>query len=79
MVDCCSRVVDGERVNGSLKDANEGVGAKVSSLLIDDGVGTKVDVMVVGKGMSRATDVDKSSIAEVAMVTMELVTDRVDV
>ena len=79
MVDCCSRVVNGERVIGSLNDVNEGVGAKVSSLLLDDGVGTKVDVTVVGKGMSRFMDVDKLSIAEVAMVTMELVTDRVDV
>ena len=42
-------------------------------------MGTKVDVMVVGKGMSRSMDVDKSSIAEVAMVMMELVRDRVDV
>jgi hypothetical protein len=64
-------------VDGSLKD---GVGAKVSSLLLDEGVGTKVAwVVVVGKGMSRFMDVDTSSIAEVAMVTMKLVEDRIDV
>ena len=33
---------------------------------------------VVGKGIIRPTDVDKSSGAKVAMVTMELLTDRVD-
>ncbi len=63
-------------VDGSLKD---GLGAKVSSLLLDDGVGTKVVVVVVGKGMSKSMDVDTSSIAKVAMVTMELAADRIDV
>ena len=58
------------------------MGAKVKSLLLDEGVGAKVDwiaVVVVVKGISRSMDVDKSSGAEVAMVTMELVKGRVTV
>ena len=80
MVNSCCGIVNGEVVNASLEDANKGVGAKVNSLLLDEGVGAKVDrVVVVGKGMTRSMDVDKSSGAEVAMVTMELPGDRVDI
>ena len=80
MVKGCGKLVDGEIVSTSLEDVNEGVSSKVNSLLLDEGVGAKVDwVVVVGKGMTRSMDVDKSSGAEVAMVTMELLGDRVDV
>ncbi len=57
------------------------MGTKFTSLLLDDGEGVKVTwvITVVGNGKSRSMDVDKSPRADVAMVTMELAADRVDV
>ena len=55
--------------------ADEGVGIKVNSLVLDKMLGAKVNCVVVKNGTSRSTVVETSSTAGVAMVTIELVAD----
>ena len=54
--------------------ADEGVGIKVNSLVLDKMLGAKVNCVVVKNGRSRSTVVETST-AGVAMVTIELVAD----